>query len=117
MKNSLRIMLIIVTVYACSFAGDKALKDVFKNNYKIGTAVNRLQLTQPDSASLAFIKKHFNSITTENDLKWEKVHPEKDTYDFAPAERFMDLGRKNNMYIILFIIADWLMINKQLQSS
>jgi len=99
-KNALMLVLFIVLSSCSAQTDDYRLKDVFEDNFKIGSAVNRLQITQPDSMSLAFIKRHFNSITTENDLKWEKVHPEKDRYNFEPVDAYVDFGEKNNMFIV-----------------
>lgn len=79
---------------------DVSLKEAFKDNYLIGTAVNRAQLSRPDLESLNLIENQFNSITPENDLKWEKVHPENGTYNFEPADTFVAFGEKNKMFIV-----------------
>jgi len=44
--------------------------------------------------------QHFNSITPENILKWEEVHPEPGGYNFEPADRFVAFGEKHNMHIV-----------------
>lgn len=49
-----------------------SLKDVYQNIFMIGTALNSNQINGNDSNSMALVKKHFNSITAENDLKWKK---------------------------------------------
>jgi endo-1,4-beta-xylanase len=99
MKNIRIVLLILIMMYACQ-AQQETLKEVFKDHYKIGTAVNRRQITRPDTTSLKFIVKHFNSITAENDLKWEKIHPAKDRYNFAPADSYVAFGEKNHMFIV-----------------
>jgi endo-1,4-beta-xylanase len=78
------------------------LKEVFKDDFLIGAA---LTPTQFDSASdgnceVAVIKKNFNSISPENVLKWERVHPAPDFYDFGPSDRYVEFGVKNGMFII-----------------
>ena len=79
---------------------DATLKDTFKNNYLIGTAVNMWQVTGKDEKSIEVLKKHFNSITPENCMKWEKIHPEVDEYNFESADKFVEFGEANNMVII-----------------
>jgi endo-1,4-beta-xylanase len=49
-------------------------------------------------ASLA--ARHFNTITAENVLKWEVVHPEPGRFDFEAADRFVDFGEANGMFIV-----------------
>lgn len=79
---------------------DVTLKDAFKNNYLIGSAVNMWQIAGKDTNSIKVLKKQFNSITPENCMKWEKIHPKPDEYNFEPADKFVEFGEANNMVII-----------------
>ena len=45
-------------------------------------------------AALAIVTRHFNTITPENLLKWEDVHPEPTRYDFEPADRYVEFGER-----------------------
>ncbi len=76
------------------------LKDVFKNDFLIGTAINLSQISGKDSLGVDIVKTQFNSITPENVLKWERVHPRSDKYNFGPADKYVEFGEKNNMFII-----------------
>lgn len=76
------------------------LKDVFKDAFLIGAAVNVAQFSGQDARSAPIVAKHFNSITPENVLKWECVHPEPGRYDFAAPDRYVEFGEKNNMFIV-----------------
>ena len=51
------------------FLQDKALKDAFEGKFKIGTSVSPHEL----NSGADFIKKHFNSITPENELKPDSI--------------------------------------------
>ena len=53
-----------------------------------------------DPKSLELIEKHFNSLTPENILKWEKVHPEPGKYDFEASDIFVDYGEKHSMFMV-----------------
>jgi endo-1,4-beta-xylanase len=41
----------------------------------------------------------FNSVTPENQLKWEFVHPERDVYNFGPTDAIVDFARRNNQEV------------------
>jgi endo-1,4-beta-xylanase len=77
-----------------------ALKNVFKNDFKIGAAVNRRHFFEEDTRGAAIVSTHFNSITPENVLKWALVHPELGRYDFAAPDRFVEFGEKRGMFIV-----------------
>jgi endo-1,4-beta-xylanase len=77
-----------------------SLKDAYKDKFFIGAALNPAQFTEQNSAQAALIKKQFNTITPENVMKWEKIQPEPDKFDFAPADRYVEFGEKNGMFIV-----------------
>ncbi len=77
-----------------------SLKDAYKGCFLVGSAVSPAQFTEKDQAEDAIIKAQFNTITPENVLKWERVHPQLKTYDFGPADQYVEFGQKNNMFII-----------------
>jgi endo-1,4-beta-xylanase len=81
---------------------EPALKDVFKKDFLMGAAINESHITESAGASceVALIKKHFNTISPENVLKWESIHPAPDRYNFGPGDRYVDFGVKNGMFII-----------------
>lgn len=76
------------------------LKDAFKNKFLIGAALNPAQFTEQNAAQAALVKQQFNSITPENVMKWALIHPQPEQYDFAPADRYVEFGAKNGMFII-----------------
>ena len=77
-----------------------ALKDVFAGRFRVGVAVAQRDLEEPDERVVSLITKHFNSLTSENLLKWEVVHPEPERYDFAPADRFVGFGQEHGMFLV-----------------
>ena len=77
-----------------------ALKDAVKNDFYIGAALNLDQIEGKDPDGLAVVEKHFNSIVSENILKWEEIHPRIDTYNFEPADKYTAIGEKNNMFVV-----------------
>lgn len=53
-----------------------------------------------DEKASDIVLKQFNTITAENAMKWEPIHPEPGKYNFEPADRFVDYGIKHNMFIV-----------------
>jgi len=85
---------------ASSLSAQPTLKEAFKNQFLIGAAVNQRQFSEQDARGAAIVKAQFNSITPENVLKWEAVHPQPDEYNFEPGDRYVEFGEKNGMTII-----------------
>lgn len=79
-----------------------ALKDIFKDSFMIGVALNQRQFTEQDTNGAALVKRQFNAISPENVMKWESIHPRSgpDGYDFELADRYVEFGEKNGMFIV-----------------
>jgi len=85
---------------ATSGFAQTTLKAAFKNDFLIGAALNEAQFSGGNAAEAALFKAQFNTISPENVLKWESVHPEPDHYSFGPADRYVEFGQKNGMFIV-----------------
>jgi endo-1,4-beta-xylanase len=77
-----------------------ALKDVFKDAFRMGTSVNAGVVSGRDAASQALVLRHFNSITAENVLKPGPINPRPGEWNFAPADAFVDFGVAHKMFIV-----------------
>ena len=76
----------VTTLLAVSCTSQKetaSLKDVYKNDFYIGTALSADQIEEKDKKVDSLIKKEFNAITPENIMKSMFTHPQKDKYDFC----------------------------------
>ena len=76
------------------------LREAYKNSFLIGVAVKQSKFSGEDQRGIPIIQAQFHSITAENVLKWESVHPAPGHYDFAAADRFVEFGEQNGMFII-----------------
>ena len=105
--NSFLILFGTITIYcaASSCANNHSSTDsvpslakAYSDYFSIGVSValNTLE----DSMDRSMIVKHFNSITSENYMKWEFIHPEPNVYDFEKADQFMEFGEANNLSIV-----------------
>jgi endo-1,4-beta-xylanase len=94
-------LLVLLVAGAPPAAGEPpALKSLAPPGLRFGVALNRAQSDGRDEGGLAIAFRHFGSITAENLLKWEAVHPEPDRYDFGPADRLVELGRSHGMFVV-----------------
>jgi endo-1,4-beta-xylanase len=81
-------------------AAEPTLKDAFQGKFLVGVALNESQFTGQNATQATLIQNQFNSITPENVLKWEKIHPEPGRFDFGPGDRYVEFGEKNGMFVI-----------------
>jgi len=79
--------------------GRTGLKDAFNGVFYVGAALSADQISGREPNAMALVKKQFNSITPENILKWEEVHPEADRYNFEVPDQYVAFGQKHGMQI------------------
>lgn len=91
---------LLVSCYETVATEISSLKEVFKNHFIVGVALNSNQILEKDKLADSIIKAQYNSITPENAFKWERIHPEPDVYNFELPDRFIAYGEKNNMFIV-----------------
>jgi endo-1,4-beta-xylanase len=73
---------------------------VFAPQFRIGAALNEDQFRGIDARGAEIARRHFNSATPENVMKWEVIHPEPGRYDFSLADRFVQFAEENEMFIV-----------------
>lgn len=104
MRNLILGLAIAALFGSCNTAdkdtGEAGLKEIFKDDFYIGAALHPGYYTERDKAGVKLVKKHFNSITSENMMKWQNIHPEPEEYDFEAADKFVEFGETNDMFII-----------------
>ena len=75
------------------------LKEVLKDKFLIGVALNTRQSSGNDTAAVRIVKEHFNDIVAENCMKSVEIHPEENRYNFTQADEFVQFGVDNNLSI------------------
>lgn len=94
-------MVILAVAAGClAVAEVPPLKDVFAQDFLIGGALNDDVVNGRDSEAADIAKKHFDTITAENTMKWMHIHPRPDKYAFKKSDRFVKFGLKNKMFIV-----------------
>ncbi len=105
--NKKLIILIVSGIFfiaACSSSKKlqtvSGLKDAYKGDFLIGTALNEGQIMGRSPAADRVVALQFNAITPENVMKTEEIHPEWNKYTFELADKYVEYGQRNKMYIV-----------------
>lgn len=68
-----------------------SLHKLYQDYFHIGAAVNPMMLKSQQE----IIKEHFSSITAENEMKFEALHPEEDRFTFENADKILSFAKEN----------------------
>jgi endo-1,4-beta-xylanase len=91
---------LLIAVATATAQESASLKDAYKGAFVVGAAINTAQITGKDSRGDGIIEAQFNSISPENALKWENVHPAPGTYAFEVPDQYVTYGEKHHMFIV-----------------
>lgn len=100
------IVLLLFVVVACQEPSSEnreefsTLKDAYESYFVVGAALSQNQVENPESGAMTLVRQQFSSITPENLLKWQNVHPEPDSFNFSPADQYVEFGEANEMFIV-----------------
>ena len=95
MKYLLKPFMLLALMTVCTTAGAQGLKDAYKNYFKIGVALNVRNATTPEQMEL--VKKEFNSVTAENDMKPEPTEPKEGEFNWENADKIANFCRANGI--------------------
>ncbi len=76
-----------------------SLKETFKNDFGIGTALSSEQIEEKDPKAAILIPQQFNMATPENIMKAEIIHPQWGTYNFDMADKMVAYCEKNGIKV------------------
>lgn len=79
---------------------EETLKESLSDSFYIGAALNTNLITGKNTTGLRILKTQFNSIVAENCMKSEVIHPEEGEFDFSLADKFVEVGEQNGMFIV-----------------
>jgi endo-1,4-beta-xylanase len=85
---------------AAAITPKPTLRQVYKNIFLIGAAVNRAEVSGRSPEAARLVAENFTSITSENDIKWDLIEPQPGVFDFTGADRFVEFGQKNGLAVI-----------------
>ena len=74
---------------------DKGYKDTYQGYFTVGVAVNMGNINDPQQVEI--IKKNYNSVTAENDMKPISVHPREGEWTWEKADAIANFCRQNGI--------------------
>jgi endo-1,4-beta-xylanase len=87
---------------------DRTLRQAAPHGLRIGTAVagggHHLEQDYPDPFTSdrpyrQVLAREFSSLSPENQMKWEFIHPERGEYRFGPADAIVRFARQNGQVV------------------
>lgn len=128
MKNTIILILSFFLISSC--AQKKAeqadaqttpvsLKEAYAGAFKLGSAVNGFVISERDTVLRNIIASQFNTITPENSMKAAPINPRPGVFNFDPADRIVEFGEKNDMFIVGHTLVwhnqtpDWFFVNSE----
>ena len=91
---------LLAACVAASAQQPTTLKEAYRGIFHVGAAINERQIAGTDTVGTSIVATQFDTISPENVLKWERVHPAPDTYNFDLADKYVAFGEKNHMFIV-----------------
>ncbi|MFA3793021.1 endo-1,4-beta-xylanase [Aliiglaciecola sp. SL4] len=77
-----------------------SLHQAFSSYFNVGVAINTQQANGKDRQSVAIIDQHFNTLTAENDMKWESIQPNLNQFTFDAADALVAYAKASKKDII-----------------
>lgn len=102
---------------------ETGLKDLYKDDFYLGTAIGSQLMAQSDPQYLSLVRREFNALTMENNMKWLLLQPEEGRWEWTLPDRFMNFGEANNMYMVGHVliwhsqVPDWVFKGKKNQPA
>lgn len=72
-----------------------SLKEKYEPYFLIGAAADH----ESYKTHAPLLKQHFNSLTTENEMKWESLQPEQGNFTFDTADNMVAFAEENGMAV------------------
>jgi endo-1,4-beta-xylanase len=79
---------------------EPTLRGVFEKDFTVGVALNGWTLSGRNAKAAELAAAQFNSLTAENDMKWQMIHPQPDRYNFNAADAYFEFADKHGMEVI-----------------
>jgi endo-1,4-beta-xylanase len=98
--KSILILQVAIVLISINTTLAQTLKTSFKNDFLIGAALSSDYILEKVPVANKLINREFSSITPENIMKAEVIHPANGKYDFSMADKFVAYGQKNKMHMV-----------------
>lgn len=75
------------------------LRDMYKNDFFIGTALNSRQIEEKDSGAAVLVPQQFSAVTPENIMKAGIIHPGWNSYNFELADKLVEYAKTHHIVV------------------
>lgn len=76
-----------------------SLADAFSLHFKVGAALNRDQIMGNEPEVTRLVLKQFNTLTPENVMKWEKIEPLENQFDWEAADALVEFAGQHDIEV------------------
>nr|AUJ59073.1 Xyn10 [bacterium enrichment culture] len=85
---------------AMAAAQKTGLKDVYKDRFLVGAAINTSIASGQHPDITEIIKRDFSSVTPENSMKWESVRTEEGGWKWEEADHFINFATQHKLHAV-----------------
>lgn len=78
---------------------EPSLKEAFSGAFLVGTALNKNQILGEEPGTMELVARQFNAITPENVMKWERIEPVENQFEWDAPDALVKFGNANGMFI------------------
>lgn len=76
------------------------LRSAYRDDFLIGVALSTEQVDGRNEEAANIAARQFSSLTAENEMKWQSVHPRPGVYRFEGADAYAEFARRHKMALI-----------------
>ncbi len=96
-ESRLPLLILIFVGFSSACFAQSLRQSADRDGILIGTAVNPVYLSEP--AYTGTLGREFNMVEAEDAMKWHMLRPDRNTFDFAAADRIVEFAREHNMKV------------------
>lgn len=100
------IPVVLFGLWSCVFPlsrdqqAQSGLKDLFYDDFYIGAALSGNDVREQPTSMVMTLSNHFNSLSPENLMKWQSIHPDSGKFQFVQADRYVELGKRLGCHLV-----------------
>lgn len=99
--RTVSIAIFALLLFASNLAlAQSSLKKAYEGRFLIGATLNPSHFARESASHTDLIASEFNSISPENAMKWQSLHPAPGRFRFDAADRFVEFGERHKMFIV-----------------
>ena len=93
------LMLALPTLAMADQHAPRSLKSAYADAFLFGATLNRNTIMGGDPKALERVLEHFNAVTPENAMKWERIEPAEGEFDWEAADALVEFAEHNDLYL------------------